>query len=84
MSSMDTQLGEYARQLPIGATIVVLAAFISSNLVEVIGDLSHNGHKMVVVYVGDSPCPDMPDGVLVHEIGEYLAEMELSDEFGPG
>ena len=84
MSSMDTQLGEYARQLPIGATIVVLAAFISSRLVEVIGDLKGRGHKMVVVYVGDTSCPDMPDGVLVHEIGEYLARMELAGEFGPG
>ena len=84
MSSMDMQLGEYARQLPIGATIVVLAAFISSRLVEVIGDLKGKGHKMVVIYVGDTSCPDMPDGVLVHEIGDYLARMELASEFGPG
>jgi len=84
MSSMDTQLGEYARQLPIGATIVVLAAFISSRLVEVIGDLKSQGHKMVVIYVGDTPCPDMLDGVLVHEIGDYMARLELAGEFGPG
>ena len=83
MSSMDTQLGGYARQLPMGATIVLVAAFVSSRLVEVVGDLRRGGHKIVVVYVGDDSCPDMPEGVLVHEIGGHLARMELSSEFGP-
>ena len=83
MSSMDTHLGSYARQLPLGATVVVIAAFISSGLVEVIGDLKREGRQMVVVYVGDDPCPGMPEGVLVHEIGDHLARMELSSEFGP-
>ena len=84
MSSMDSQLGDYARQLPMGATIVLTAAFISSALVEVISDLKREGRQIVVVFVGDVACPEMPDGVLVHEIGEHLARMELASEFGPG
>ena len=83
MSSMDTQLGAYARQLPLGATIVLIAAFVSPRLVEVVGDLKRGGQKLVVVYVGDDPCPEMPEGVLVHEIGAHLSRMELASEFGP-
>ena len=66
-----------------GQPSCLVAAFVSSRLVEVVGDLRRGGHKIVVVYVGDDSCPDMPEGVLVHEIGGHLARMELSSEFGP-
>ncbi len=83
MGPMATQLADHARRFPVGATIVLVAAFVSPELVEAIGSLRRQGHRVVVLYVGDGHCPEMPPGVLVQELQEHLKRMELASEFGP-
>ena len=83
MSSMASQLTENARRFPIGATLVVIAAIMSPELVDAISNLGHQSYRIVLLYGGDGPCPEMPEGVLVHELSDHLAKMELAREFGP-
>ena len=83
MSPMARNLAEHSRRFPMGATLVIVAALIPEDLVEVILALKERRHPVVVLYVGDDQCPELPEGVLVHELGSYLVKMELAREFGP-
>ena len=84
MSPIARKLAEHSRRFPIGATLVIVTAMVRPDLASVILDLKERGHPVVVLYVGDEPCPDLPEGVLVHELGDHLKKMELASEFGPG
>ena len=79
---MAEQLGEYSKSFPFAATLAIVVAFMHAEFVEVIGDLKGRGHKIVVVYVGASTCPDLPDGVIVHEIGSYFDRLGVGSEYG--
>ena len=81
---MSEHLADHARRFPLGATLVVITSFLSQELVEATGDLKAQGYTMVVVYVGDHPPPELPSGVLVYELREHFARMEMASEFGPG
>ncbi len=81
---MAPQLGQNARRFPIGSTLVIIAAILTQDMVSVISDLRVRGHRMVVIFVGDSDPPDMPDGVLLHDLRRYFENLELASEFGPG
>ena len=83
MSQMAPQLAEHSRQFPMGATLVVVTAYTPPTLADVIGTLKGHGYRMVVLYVGDGSCPPLPEGVLVHELQDYFARLELAGEFGP-
>ena len=83
VSPMASHLAEYSRAFPVGATIVVSTAFIAPGLVEALRDLKKKGYKIVVLYVGEGSCPDLGDGILVHELREHLENMEGALEFGP-
>jgi hypothetical protein len=66
-----------------GATLVVITALVLPELVEAIVNLKGRGYRMVVLYLGDGQCPELPDGVLLHELQDHFATMELAGEFGP-
>ena len=83
MGPMASQLAGHARQFPMGATLAVVAAFISPELVEVIITLKEQGYRIVVLYVGDGEAPQMPEGILLHELRDHFEKMELAGEFGP-
>ena len=83
MSPMASQLADNARRFPIGATLVVIAAFIPPELADTMGNLKSRGYRMVVLYVGERPCPRLPDGVQLNELQNYFATMELASEYGP-
>ena len=51
---MAPQLGQSARRFPIGSTLVVIAAILTQDMVSVISDLRARGHRMVVIFVGDT------------------------------
>ena len=72
MGHMADQLAEHTRRFPIGATLVVITAFLPPELVEAIRNLKAQGHRMVVLYVGDGSSPELPEGVLGHELQEYF------------
>ena len=80
---MAPQLTLYSRQFPIGATLVITVALINDDLKESIADLKRQGYKLVVVFVGDKDCPELPEGVMVYDLKEYFDRLEASSEFGP-
>jgi hypothetical protein len=80
---MAPQLAQYTKQFSLGVTMVIVAALLNEDMVETIEDLRRHGYKLVVVYCGDTPCPPLPEGVLVHNIQDHLDKMELASEFGP-
>jgi uncharacterized protein (DUF58 family) len=84
MGSMPVNLSENIGKFPIGATLVITAALITDEFVEVIRRLLQSGHKIVILYVADGNCPAMPEGVTLYEIGQYFQRMEMSGEFASG
>ncbi|MDP6453510.1 MAG: DUF58 domain-containing protein [SAR202 cluster bacterium] len=80
---MAPQLTQYARQFPLGVTLVITVALINDDLQQAIADLRRQGYKLVVVFVGDKECPQLPDGVLVYDLKEHFDRLEMSSEFGP-
>ena len=81
---MAAQLAEHAHRFPMGATLAVVTAFMSLELMEVIVDLNARAYRMVVLYVGDGQCPHFPEGIVVHELQDHFVRMEQASEFGPG
>jgi hypothetical protein len=53
-------------------------------MVEAVLNLQRQGYKMVLLYVGDREPPELPEGVLVHRLGDYLESMEVASEFSAG
>ena len=80
---MAPQLGQNSRQFPIGSTLVVVAAILTQDMVAVMSDLRGRGHKLVVIFVGDTEPPEMPEGVVLHDLRSYFENLELASEFGP-
>lgn len=83
VSPLPANLAEHARRFAMGATLVIVAAVVDPKLSEVILEIKERGHPVVVLYVGEGRCPQMPEGVVVHELSDYFKRMELADEFGP-
>ncbi len=82
MGPMAAQLAAHARRFPLGTTLVIVAALIQTEFLDVIQSLMTRGYKIVVVYVGDEQCPELPEGVLAHHLRDYFVKMELASEFG--
>ena len=80
---MAPQLEQNSRRFPLGSTLVVIAAILTQDMMSVISDLRAKGHRMVVIFVGDTDPPDMPEGVILHDLRRYFENMELASEFGP-
>ena len=80
VGSMASQLAQQWRRFPMGATIVVVLSLVTEELPAVLESMLSHGYKLVVVYVGDDPCPEMPPGVLLHEIGGAFDGIEFSDQ----
>ncbi len=80
---MAPQLEQNSRQFPLGATLVVIAAILTQDMMSVISDLRAKGHRIVVIFVGDTEPPAMPEGVILHDLRRYFENLELASEFGP-
>ena len=77
---MAERLAEHSRRFPLGATLVVSTAFLPPEFVRILRDLKRRGHKIVVMYVGEAPCPDMGEGILVHLLREHMLALEETRE----
>ncbi len=84
MSPMHKRLGDHTRRFPMGSTLVIVTAMVDPELVAVISNLKRAGHPIVLLYVAEGSCPEMPEGVVVHELGQHLQRAEEASEFGPG
>ena len=83
ISPMAPQLAQNLRQFPIGSTLVVIAGLLSEDLVATIADLKRQGYQVVVIFVGDGEPPEMPPGVVFHDLRRFFENMEMAGEFGP-
>ena len=81
---MAKNLADHARRFTMGSTVVIVAALVTPELVEATQALKDRGHPLALIYVGDEPCAEMPDGVVVHDLRDYFNEMEMAGELGPG
>ena len=77
---MAEQLARHSRRFPGGATIVVATAFIHPQFAETLADLRNRGYRVVVLYVGEAPCPELAEGIEVHELLDRLTEVEADFE----
>ena len=80
MGSIAGQLGQQWRRFPLGSTIVVILSLVAEELPQILEDMQAHGYRIVVVYVGDEPCPRMPDGVLLYEIGDTFEGLEFAEQ----
>ena len=80
---MAAQLEVNLRQFPTGATLVMVAAILSNELVESAVNLWRQGYKVVVIFVGDSDPPELPEGIALHDLRRFFENMEMAGEFGP-
>ena len=71
------------RQFPLGATLVMVAAIITDDGVDRIANLRRQGYKVVVVWVGDSEPPEMPEGVATHDLRRFFENLEIAGEYAP-
>ena len=84
MGPMSAHLNDYARRFPTGATLAVIVAFVQPELIEAIASLKRQGYRMFVLYLGDGDCPQMPEGVAVHNLGDYFRKIGVASEYAPG
>ena len=80
MGSIASQLGQQWRRFPLGSTVVIVISLVADELPQILENMRAHGYKLVVVYVGDAPCPQMPDGVLLYEIGDSFEGLEFADK----
>lgn len=80
MGSIAGQLGQEWRRFPLGSTVVVVISLVAEELPQILENMRAHGYKVVVVYVGDEPCPQMPDGVLLYEIGGTFEGLEYAEQ----
>jgi hypothetical protein len=77
---MATTLAEHSQRFPMGATVVVVTAFMPATFVSALSDLRDRGHRVAVLHVGKDACPNLGDGIRVHELRDHLIEMEEAGE----
>ena len=83
IGAMANQLAPNLRQFPVGSTLVLIAAILSDDLVESIHNLRRQGYRLVVVFVGDSDPPEMPEGVMTYDLRRTFENLEIAGEFSP-
>ena len=82
VGSIAAQLSDEWRRFPMGATVVVALSLVSDELPGVLLSMRSRGISAVVVYVGDEPCPPLPEGTLVYEIGDAFEGLEFRERMG--
>ncbi len=80
VAPMAEQLSAHSRVLPAGATLVVTAGFLPEDLVAALGELKRRGHKIVVIYTGKEPCPNLSSGITVYEVREQIIRLESQSD----
>ncbi|MDA1189276.1 MAG: DUF58 domain-containing protein [Chloroflexi bacterium] len=76
LAPIERQLSEESRMLPVGATLVLVAARMAPELQETLQRVRLRGHPVSVVYVGDGETPKIADDIVVYDFSEYMASLE--------
>jgi uncharacterized protein (DUF58 family) len=80
LGAMSGLLAQHSRRFPAGATLVVATAYLSPEFVDTLHDLKRRGYKIVVLYVGEAPRPDLAEGILVYELLALLVDLQKESE----
>ena len=80
LGPMSQQLPENSRRFPLGASLVVCTSFLPPEFVGALNEMRARGFRVVVIYVGSEKCPTLENGIVVHEIREYLDTLEAVGE----
>lgn len=84
IAPLEDVLEGAARRLPFGATVVVVAAYLTEALAARIVRLRQRGHPLTLLWVGDDPAAPL-GGVPVYDLGPRMRVIErewLSDAGG--
>jgi uncharacterized protein (DUF58 family) len=76
LSTMANHLEDHMGRMPSGATVLLVTANYPEELHDVLERLRGRGHPVSLVYVGEAPAPVPPPGVVMHDIGEHLAQFD--------
>ncbi|MBM3944601.1 MAG: DUF58 domain-containing protein [SAR202 cluster bacterium] len=76
LGPITRHLTEASRGLPLGATLVLVAAYVSPDLEDALRQVKQRGHPVSLVYVGEGECPQVGSDIKVHDLGGYVAALE--------
>lgn len=76
IAPLEDVLEQAARRLPAGATVVVVAAFLTEPLAARIVRLRGRGHPLALLWVGDEPPPPGLGRVTVHDLSQHMRVIE--------
>ena len=80
ISTMAAHLESHMGTVPSGATVLLVTAHYPDELHGVLQRLRSKGHPVALVYVGEAPAPVPPPGVVMHDIGEHMAQFDEEEE----
>jgi uncharacterized protein (DUF58 family) len=75
IAPLEEVIEEAARRLPMGATVVVVAAYLTSSLAGRIARLAARGHPVALLWVSDEPAPGLA-GLSVHNVSAIMRQFE--------
>lgn len=75
IAPLEQVLEEAARRLPMGATVVVVAAYLTDSLAGRIARLAARGHPVALLWASDEPAPRLA-GVTVHDVSAPMRQFE--------
>ncbi len=76
---------EQTRQLPAGATIVMVTSVLDEATITALRALRRHGARLSIVWTAETPPPPMDaPGITVYEIGQQMARLEREAVFRPG
>ena len=76
IAPLEDVLEQAARKLPMGATVVVVAAFLPEPLAGRIIRLHQRGHPLALLWVNDEPPPRDLGGIPVHDLSARMRVIE--------
>lgn len=76
LAPLEEILSSARRRVPLGASVVVVAGFLSPGLRNFLVRGANGLERLALVWVGQQPPSELPEHVLVHNAGPYLADFE--------
>lgn len=79
IAPLEEVLEDAARRLPLGATVVVVAALCGERLAATLHRLHERGHPLAVLWVADDPPPSIIGALNIYNLAQQLRELERAD-----
>lgn len=76
IAPLEEVIEETVRRLPLGSTVVVVAAYLSESLAGRINRLRGRGHPVVLVWAGDEPPPHALGDLRMYDVSAAMRKLE--------